>query len=166
MINFKKLNLKKYLLVLLTVGCVASVVNVEKSEKLDLSISEQEMAELSQIEAMENLIKERLSVAEELAEWKWHHKEPIDDPEGENAELKQFSALCSGLGLDPIVGEKFMKDLIDEARIIQIKKFSTLIDQNHHIKGNDYPKKEELLRKIDRIDARLATELAKVQQQR
>ena len=66
-----------------------------------------------------SLASSRLALARSVAQWKWHNKQPIDDPQREAILLDGLMKLAPNFGMDPAFAEAFFRDQFAASKEVQ-----------------------------------------------
>lgn len=117
-----------------------------------------ECIEQSVVQKCADLVGERLTLAKELAAYKWNHTLPIESSEQEHALVDLLIKHSDTKVIDPQSLEQFFTAQIDASQALIIEQFEVWVNEGVH--KHDYtPDPIVLQQKIDAIDKQLVTTL-------
>lgn len=95
-----------------------SAISVANAAPRDNALSESALLNVI------SLASERLGNARTVAEWKWTHKQAIDDPTQDASGLDDLMKLVPRFGIDPAFASRFFHDQFDASRSVQSALFA------------------------------------------
>jgi chorismate mutase len=113
------------------------------------------------IDNLLELMKQRMLLMHDVARTKWNAKTPLADPDREKAMLRELAAKGRALGLDPAFTSSFFAAQIEASKLMQRDDFRRWKAEKRGPFTEALDLKRDLRPRIDALNSKLLTTLAK-----
>ena len=113
------------------------------------------------IESLLKLMKQRMLLMHDVARAKWNAKTPLADPDREKAMLRELAEKGRALGLDPAFTSSFFAAQVEASKLMQRDDFRRWEAERRGPFTEALDLKRDLRPRIDALNSKLLTTLAK-----